>query len=103
MNSRVYDIDVAVTASAQPTAGSPSDPTDLITLGYLGSPVEGRRAGSTSTTITLASTPLSQFPFNLRKNGIRIFSPDDYSRSGVTVTLTFTPEVEDVLDWDYRA
>lgn len=103
MNSRVYDIDVAVTASTQPTAGTPSDPTDLITLGYLGSPVEGRRTGSTSTTITLASTPLSQFPFKLRKNGWELASPDHYSRSGVTVTLTFDPEAEDVFTWDYRA
>ena len=103
MQPREIEFVVGVETSTTPTAGTPSVSTDLITLGALGSLVEGRRVGSTSTTLTLASTPNSLFPLNLRKNGQRLLAPDDYSRSGATVTLTEAPTAEDVFDWDYRA
>ena len=40
MSTRLYEVDVAVTATAQPTAGTPSLSTDLVTLGFLSSLVK---------------------------------------------------------------
>lgn len=103
MQPRLIELVVGVETSTAPTVGTPSAPADIITLGALGSLVEGSRTGSTSNTITLASTPNTLFPFNLRRNNVKLRTPDDYSRSGVTVTLTEAPDAADVHDWDYRA
>lgn len=40
---RAYEFIVGVEASAQPDAGTPSDPNDLVTLGYLSTSFAGRR------------------------------------------------------------
>lgn len=103
MQPREIEFVVGVETSTTPTGGTPSVSTDIITLGALGSLVEGSRTGSTSTTLNLASTPNTLFRFNLRRNNVPLRAPDDYSRSGAVVTLVDTPDAADVHDWDYRA
>lgn len=69
-SSRAYDIDVNVTATAQPDAGTPSTANDLVTLGFLSTLLKilgapSTRAAPTSITagggIAFASTTGKQF------------------------------------------
>lgn len=55
------------------------------------SPVEETLSGITGSTVTIASTPLSYTKFELFKNGQRLITTDDYTRSGVTITIVGSP------------
>ena len=103
--SRVYDLDVSVTASAQPDPGTSSASGDIVVYG---TPVEqetlsGTRNGSNNA-FTVAHTPRADWPFQLYRNGVKLILTTDYTRSGVNITMTSgnEPASDQLLTADYR-
>lgn len=105
---RLYEFNVSVTASAQPDAGTPTLPNDVLTLSYftgIGTakqePLSGLVNG-VNVTFTITQTPTSDDAFQLYQNGVLLRRVTHYTRAGTTITMVAAPVVGQDLDAVYR-
>lgn len=107
-NVRAYDFIVGIEASAQPDAGTPTDPNDLITLSFVGTGLAGKRKiVSTYASPTLVTAAASIDPtIEASKDEYLMFiagnaAPQDMSanpqisapgRAGIRLTLVGTSD-----------
>lgn len=104
--SRVYDLDVSITAAAQPDPGVSSASPDIVVYG---TPVEqevpaGLRNGANKV-FTFAHTPRADWPFAFFMDGVKYIPTTEYTRVGAVVTLaagTDAPAADQVPTGDYR-
>lgn len=106
MQDRLITVTGGVETSTTPTAGTPSDPSDLVPLSYFGTVVEQEAVGGTkdgvNTAFTVAHTPLSAWPFALFVDGVKQLLGTDYTRSGVNITISGGIASGQRLTADYR-
>jgi hypothetical protein len=95
MKTRAYEFVTGIEASTQPDAGTPTDPNDLVTLGYIGGLGVGNQiqevptglVNNSNLTYTLSQTPLSAAGFKLFINGRKAILGAEFTRAGVTITI----------------
>lgn len=106
MQSRIYVFMAGVEQAAQPDAGTPTDPNDIVPLSYFGTLVEQESVSGTrdnsNTDFTVAHTPLSHWPFELFVNGVLLKAGVDYTRSGVNITIAGGLDTTQVPTATYR-
>ena len=109
MNERLYEFNTGVTASAQPDAGTPTDPNDLVTLGFVtgggvGTEIQEVPSGAidgSNTAYTLSHTPKSAASVKLYSDGLFLRQGTDYTISGVNITISLVLQVGQTLDAVY--
>ena len=108
MLKRLYEVNVGIETTAQPDAGSPAVPNDLITLGYLQANYEPKRTcvsgevptglvNSSNTDFVLANTPKTG-ALRVFIDGVRITA---YTLSVATITFSVAPVTGQVVEADY--
>ena len=103
--ARLYEFIVGVETSAQPDAGIPVNPNDLVTLSSVGTETQETPAGAVNnanTAFTLAQTPISAGSFKLYLDGLLLDLTTHYTRAGTTVTMVTAPNFGQTLRANYR-
>ena len=103
-NLRIYDFTTGIETGTQPDAGTPTDPNDLVTLGFIGTRKQEQVSGTvngSNVTFTVSQTPLSADGFQLYQDGVLLRLTTHYTRSGVTITMVVAPVTGQELDAIY--
>lgn len=107
--ARLYEFIVGVETSAQPDAGTPTNPNDLVTLSFVGgaagTEIQETPTGlvnNANTTFTLSQTPNSVGGFKLYLDGLLLDLTTHYTRVGTTVTMVTAPNFGQSLRANYR-
>lgn len=107
--ARLYEFVAGIETSAQPDAGTPVNPNDLLTLsavsGGVGTEIQEAPTGTingVNVTFTLSQTPVSASALKLYQDGLLLRLGTHYTRSGVTITMITAPNFGQTLDANYR-
>ena len=103
--ARLYEFIVGVETSAQPDAGTPTNPNDLVTLSAVGTEIQETPTGlinNANTSYVVSQTPLDAGSFKLYLDGLLLDLTTHYTRAGTAITMVTAPNFGQTLRANYK-